>query len=112
LVGKIFGTFLACSSLCTANPFRIDVIKAPEKNAMVRILSEMEKCTSNIYNVINVLMTDILRCCEWDMLDFSQYYIFQLKPLKKNVLEIRIFHIIMSLMMETKYVCAMIDKKI
>jgi hypothetical protein len=24
LVGKIFGTFLACSSLCTANPFRIE----------------------------------------------------------------------------------------
>ena len=58
-------------------------------------------------------MTDILRCCEWDMLDFSQYYIFQLKlKKKKNVLEIRIFHIIMSLMMETKYVCAKIDKKI
>jgi hypothetical protein len=24
LVGKIFGTFLACSSLRTANPFRIE----------------------------------------------------------------------------------------
>ena len=24
LVGKIFGTYLACSSLCTANPFRIE----------------------------------------------------------------------------------------
>ena len=37
---------------------------------------------------------------------------FSTKTLKKkNVLEIRIFHIIMSLMMETKYVCAKIEKK-
>jgi hypothetical protein len=58
LVGKIFGTFLACSSLCTTNPFRIEM---PIKREFLN-KNKSEKYYES-YNLQGVYLCTLSFCC-------------------------------------------------